>query len=360
MSIKRFAYMQVSAVEPFGVVALGPRPLFTIPRGPAAVRLAAVRSYPGHTWKKRLVRNFFTALVGVGLDSTISRKDPAPVSGISPGSFRQWLADTMRAVADRELYATIVWPATHDRGRIYVHFLDAAGKRQGFAKLSLDQLNSRLIDNERRALEIVTSLQLRRTKVPGVIASGVLQGSAWVVVEPTPAAARPLSARADVDLSENIREVAGPVVRREFTAVQTDWWWERLLTSTSVPPRFCEAAHGAAASGVEVCRVHGDLNHTNLLLEHDKLWMLDWEQSSENGPCFTDVICADIDRRWPRIMRFADRSLREFLATHWDGHSKEHQDKVLLALAFLAGANFPPALRLIDEWYPAQSETIPR
>ena len=292
-----------------------------------------------------------TTLVGARLDSIVSRKQLTPVAGLTSDAFRQWLVDVMHAVTDGELYPTIVWPATADRGRIYVHLLDASGNRRAFAKLSLDPLNSRLIDNERRALERLRNAQLQRTKVPAVIACGALEDKAWLIMQPTPADARPLGAHGTVDLSENIRELGGPVQRREFSAVQGEWWWERFTTASAVPRRFVDRAHHAAASGIDVCRVHGDLNHTNLLLQRDNLWMLDWEQSSEHGPVLTDFICANIDRAWPGIIRNPIRSLRQFLENHWNERAREHQNKVVLALAFLAGAGFPPALALIKAWH---------
>lgn len=342
--------MAAPEVDRFQTVRAGSRTLFSIPQAPFRVRRAAVRCYQGHTWKKRLIRNLISALVSMRADSILWSHESVPIVGVSSTAFQGWLSEITQALDELRLYPAIVWPANPKRGRVYVHLLDSRGGRKAFAKIGLDGLNSRLIENERRALETLQTMNLRRTKVPAVLSSGSLKGKSWLVVEAAPLEAQLTNWEAGLKLDENIREFGQPIRRVSFASIESQSWWERFTESPIATPSFLKAVLGCAAFGVDVCRAHGDLNHTNVLRSDNAIWFLDWEQSHENAPCLTDFICIAVDKRWPQMQRDPMASLAEFLRAHWKNREQDYRNQVLLALAFLGGAAFTPAIALIRAW----------
>src|SRR5580704_7087376 len=98
---------------------------------------------------------------------------------------------------------------------------------------------------------------------------------------------------------------------------------------------------------MEACRVHGDLNRTNVFRCRERYWIVDWEQSCKQGPKLTDTICADIDCRWPQTKLDPVSSLGAFAQAQFTEGDTQKFRNVVLALAFLFAADFPPATELI-------------
>lgn len=334
----------------FQVVRFGARPLLAMPSGGARLRQAAIRCYPAHSWKKVAVRSAMSAAVVCGLSGLLWRRTVLPLGNLTEGTFGSWLATVVERLHASDLMPVVVWPAQATRGRIYVHLLDHQGCSRGFAKLSLDQVNSESIRNECAMLERLSSLDLSLSRVPRILDSGFVAGHAYVVLESVPREARVSDWASDPPVDDRISEYAGDIRTMPFSQVEGLRWWQKFQEACGPIPAFAEAVRRGAAGGVEVCRVHGDLNQTNVLRAGAVLWLLDWEQSSEHGPCFTDAVCIEVDRRWSVSRRAPAASLRDFLEMQWKARPPEHHRRVLMALAFLCAAGFPPARVLVEQW----------
>jgi hypothetical protein len=329
------------------VVRWAKRPLLTIPSAPASVRLAAVRCYSGQTWKRRMVRGALGLAVRSGVAAWLWDQRFPPLGSLDGNTFRAWAAGVASQLGRSDLYPVIVWPPDPRRGRIYVHLLDAEARRAAFAKVALDQRNSDLLRNEERTLRALRTMHIAKSRIPEVFDSGTLAGHAYVVVESVPASAESVDFESDASLAENIREYAGPTRTLSSGALESLAWWQQFERWPAASQGFQEVVRQSACGGVEVCRVHGDLNRTNVLRADGETWLLDWERSSEQGPCLTDAICIDADRRWERTQRDPLASWRDFQAVHWDNRSKAYRHQVVLALAYLATVDFTPATTLI-------------
>jgi hypothetical protein len=248
------------------------------------------------------------------------------------------------------LRPVVVWPSRFSRGRIYVHLLDGQGRAKAFAKLALDRENSELIENEQRALERLHSLKLKRSKVPRILDSAYFGGQASLVVESFPDGARITNWATDPSINDCICEYSGETQTLSMSEVLKLRWWQEFQRTSGPIPAFAALVQETAAGNVEVCRVHGDLNRTNVMRSGDTVWLLDWEQSCELGPCLTDFLCIDVDQRWPASRRDPATSFANFLKAEWEGRSPDHQRRVILALAFLHAAGFPPASVLVQQW----------
>lgn len=336
----------------FQVVNVGARPLLAIPRGAPHIRAAAVRCYPGHTWKKRVVRALLRVAIFSGIDRVMWRDSAAPLEGLPAEEVESWIAEVRRQLARPDAQPVFVWPADAARGRVYGYWLDREARVAAFSKVALDRQNSDLIQNEQRALETLAGLRLQASRVPRVLATGRLRGFAYLIVETAPGDARITHWEQDPSIAEQVREYAGAVRTMQFSDVEPMSWWQRFTEAYRDHPALVETVQRAAADGVDTCRVHGDLNQTNILRTAAGVWLLDWERSCESGPCLTDTVCVEVDRLWPRTRQDAAGSLAEFLKTMWTGQSQEQRKRVLLALAFLCAAEFTPAIALLREWAP--------
>jgi hypothetical protein len=334
----------------FQVVRVGNRPLIALPSTSARVRRAAIWCYPAHSWKKVLVRSAISAAISSGISRLLWKNSLLPFDGPENSNLGTWL-DAIRArLGQPDLKPVVVWPSRFSRGRIYVHLLDMKGRVRAFGKLALDRENSELIENERRALEDLHSRTLKRCKVPQILDSGRFGELASLVVETLPDNARVTNWATDLSLTECIREYSGETQTVPLAEIQQEGWWQEFQRISGSMAAFAALVHETSSDNVEVCRVHGDLNRTNVMRCGDEVWLVDWEQSCEQGPSLTDFLCIDVDQRWPATSRDPAASLANFLAAEWDRRGAADRRRVLMALAFLHAAGFPPASVLVQHW----------
>ena len=111
--------------------------------------------------------------------------------------------------------------------------------------------------------------------------------------------------------------------------------------------------NAAVDHGIEVCLAHGDLNCTNVLLSktNDQVWLLDWEQSDHSAPILTDQVCMAVDKLWLANAQDASGNLKKFRDTFRYEDDSKKRGQIIMALAYLSAAGFPPALAMIEEWY---------
>ena len=111
--------------------------------------------------------------------------------------------------------------------------------------------------------------------------------------------------------------------------------------------------NAAVDHGIEVCLAHGDLNCTNVLLSktNDQVWLLDWEQSDANAPILTDQVCMAVDKLWLANAQDASGNLNKFRDTFRYEDDSKKRGQIIMALAYLSAAGFPPALAMIEAMY---------
>ena len=88
------------------------------------------------------------------------------------------------------------------------------------------------------------------------------------------------------------------------------------------------------------CLNHGDLGSENIFSTSDHLFLLDFENASLEAPFLVDPVGIYLSSK-PNISE-------EQLFHHFD---KEQQEDLLLALVYLAGNNFPPAIKILDCYF---------
>ena len=322
---------------------------------PSGMRCSAIECYPSHTWKKRWLRRGLMMASRLGLLTVLFPARGIPVLGVSDAAFSQWLEDICRAMGWDSVYPVFFWPGDPNRGRIYCYLLDPNGVRVGFCKFGLDSTNNRLIQREARTMEVLKEMDLKHCRVPDVLRSGDLGEHAYVVIETTPRGARAIDWEEDEGIESLVAEYAGASYRIDRQELESLDWWVELTRVFGSSPGLMQVLTDLADQGGEVCRVHGDLNRTTVLVDGSETWILDWEQSYSNAPVMTDQICMAVDRLWLAGAGDAAGKLRQLQNTFPVLQDEKLRGPGVLALAFLGAAKFTPALTILLEWFPEEA-----
>ena len=346
----------------FHLIKLGLRPLLAVPCGKHSLWGAAIDCYPAHTGKKRLVRKLLHWLAGIGLIRLAFPSRNFSLPGVGDVDFEAWISLLGEQLNMAELQPVLVWPADPLRGRVYMYLLDKQGEKVGFCKIGLNAKNNALINRERQALEHLQSMELKLSRIPKLLAHGELDGEisrdvdggAYLVVEMTPTDASKIDWQSDVSIEANIAEYAGSSRVIERAEVETLNWWSEVTCQFADRSLLMNEVNVAVDHGIEVCLAHGDLNCTNVLknASDHEVWLLDWEQSDHCAPILTDMVCVAVDRLWLANAEDTSGNLQKFEDAFIYENDPEKRAQIILALAYLSAAGFPPALAMIDAIYP--------
>jgi hypothetical protein len=341
----------------FHLIRLGSRPLLAVPCGKHSLWGAAIDCYPAHTGKKRLVRKLLHGLAGIGLIRCVFPARELSLPGVGKVDFEAWVALLCEQLHLVELQPVLVWPADPLRGRVYMYLLNKEGEKVGFCKLGLDAKNNALIKREQQALEHLQSMELKLSRVPNLLAHGNLNGEmgdgAYLVVEMTPADTRNIDWQCNAAIEANIAEYAGSGRMIERAEIKSLSWWPEVTRRFAGRSALMAEINVAVDQGIEVCLAHGDLNCTNVLLSgtNDQVWLLDWEQSDASAPILTDHVCMAVDKLWLTNAQDASGNLMKFRDTFRYEDDSKKRGQIIMALAYLSAAGFPPALAMIEAMY---------
>ena len=339
------------------MIKLGSRPLLAVPCGKHSLWGAAIDCYPAHTSKKRLVRKVLHGLARIGLIRWVFSARELSLPGVGGVDFEAWVALLCEQLHVAELQPVLVWPADPLRGRVYMYLLNKKGEKVGFCKLGLDAKNNALIERERQALEHLQSMELKLSRIPKLLAHGNLDGEMnggnYLVVEITPAKTRNIDWQSDASIEANIAEYAGSGRMMDRAEIESLSWWPGVTRRFANHSVLMDEINTAVDQGIEVCLAHGDLNCTNVLMSktNDQVWLLDWEQSDGNAPILTDQICVVVDKLWLANAQDASGNLKKFKDTFTYENDAMKRAQIIMALAYLSAAGFPPALAMIDAIY---------
>lgn len=326
-----------------------------VPESSFAIRKAALAHYPKHTTKRRMLRFAVDWGFRCGILSWVCPARPFSLEGMTTSRFEDWISHLAKVLGQAVIHPLIAWPGDPDRGRLYLYLLDGGGKMVAFAKLALDENNGKSIRNEATVLQQFQKRKPRTFQVPDLLAAGDWDGAQYLVSARVPAQAMAVDWDHELVPNEIVAEIGDG--RRWREADHPPSWWFSILDACRNFPEFNSAVRKAGKKGWELCRVHGDLNRTNVLRDGEVLWIIDWEQSLAEGPGRADEVCLTIDRWWNQNKgnpgQVERRECQETLFA-----DKQDPAGVVVALAFLHSLHFFPATALIREWTAADTETF--
>lgn len=318
-------------------------------------RLLALRSYRATTPHVRILRQLSLAATRGHLARSVwHTTDRVP-------DLKGFPLESCRELLDIELpegaFGAAVFRIRRDRARFYVNILDlGTGEVLAFLKVAQTPLERALLREETAAIALIeTSLAPigNRVRFPRGLIERDEAGYGFSAFEPLPRAARPLSQnRAAVldELSEEIGRLC-PTWKIDDPTELT-WWRQFVGRARRVPgaEAFISDLREAATGGVEVGLRHGDLTPSNVAVDGDQVWVVDWETSRVDVPAEIDMLSALHARTflWRHLRRDLARQVRFFMDVRRAGRVDEAQ--FLLCVAFRTAQGLADGTHIVEHW----------
>lgn len=332
---------------------MGNRNILAYPDAPATVRKQAVKRYRATTFRRFLVRQSAISAVACHLDKVFFAKEELFSDTCPLINFDDWLDYVNRDILmDPTLYPVILWPPHDDRGRIYVHFVSPRGEPRAFAKFSLDDTNNRELAAESGMLASFQANCPRTFHVPDLLENGEFESKRFMIVGAIPDSAKTAPSRFEWFPRDVIDELRSMVPMRicAGSSVEALPWWNRFRGLGESYWPFAAYLSSLPERLFRLTRVHGDFGPANIMTDGKKLWIVDWEQSTDLGPWLADEISFYLALNRKRILRSPFAARRAFACRYLGSDETGNGCDPLMALAFLAGAGLDTAQRLVQGW----------
>jgi glycosyltransferase involved in cell wall biosynthesis len=315
------------------------------------MRLAALRRFPFYSFKRRAFRRTLQIAIFLNLDWILSRRSRIPHPLMETLDFSAWMDRVKEKLQRFDLFPVIHAPVQAKRDRLYVHLLDNHGEPVAFAKIALDGLNNTQLSHETEMVSLLNANPPERFRVPALLCEGLFSGHRYIVLEPMPDGARAASMNWEM-LRGYLQELAEMETRvlNENDIRATPWWRDFSEIASGLSPQFIEEFQSLFSDFLPVGHVHGDPGVNNLVRVAGKLWILDWEGSSNVGPRRTDEVAYYLSSHQRRIIRYPRLAIYDFASVFLDRASLQDRRDVMAALAFLAARRLQAAWQIVRHW----------
>lgn len=265
-------------------------PRFLIPRHPAVVAAAAVRtSTTASSVRSRLVRAAGQVLARLGG----ARWAPHAVPLGGPGTFLQHLQE----VIGQELVASVHLGPPRANRKPVLHLMDERGRSVAFAKLGMNELTCRRVRNEAEALRRLADARTPGLVVPELLDTGRWEGLDYLVMKPVPT-------DSGLSSTDELRRRAIGALVGAFPTSQADLvrssWWSRTMSDldrcgdTEDATRLRAAAVRVSTrygrEAISQGAGHGDFSPWNVCAYPSHLVVWDWERFALDVPQGWDEI----------------------------------------------------------------------
>ena len=175
-------------------------------------------------------------------------------------------------------------------------------------------------------------------RVPSVIGHGTFQGHNFIILNPLPTKFRDAPFKWQA-IRHFFRQSIGPRVVLDASEVRATQWWQNFQTKApTIPANIVAQLDQLIEDGLPVGHIHGDLGSNNLVQADGQLWVIDWEESTRTGPRRSDEISFYLTTHQKEILRRPVAATEAFVQTFLTGGAREDWRDVIVALAFLYGA----------------------
>jgi glycosyltransferase involved in cell wall biosynthesis len=339
-----------SPSDPYFVYHFRGRPVVAVPVSDERLRRAGISRYPIYSFKRRIFRKVLQVAIFLRLDRFWSRKSALPAEFIGDLDFSALVEHFQKTLGQENLFPVIHRPPQVGRERLYIHLLNQSGEAVAFVKLALDQTNNEQLAREGKSLSHFRSRPPVGFAVPSLLGDGEFRGHRYILLSALPNGVRPVSDNWET-LKDHLQELAGaPVFLKPNQIRQTHWWKRYFDERESASEEFNAECARWISRGSWVGRVHGDLGVHNLARADGKLWVIDWEESSEVGPRRTDEIGHYLSTRQRHILRNPEAETRRFTQVFIHGATEEDRHDVIAALIFLYATGRHSARKIARFW----------
>jgi glycosyltransferase involved in cell wall biosynthesis len=327
------------------------RDVLAVPRRSKAVWLEGVKKYQPFTPKRQLYRTLLSSLIRFGGSRLVAVSRADPVDEDFGFNFKSWQTELEKRLGRPITHAIFTWPSEPSRRRLYAHFLDANLHAFAFVKLALRNDDHAKLATEAEALRAMSKLPFQKVRVPKLMSHDRFGEASYLVIEPLPVNAKPLSLKQDWDSSTLAAEFCGQRRRIGGAEIMNQSWWSAY--AKALQPEH-QAFHGELIRllplGTDVCRAHGDLGLANMVSDGECIWVFDWELSHAMAPALADAVGFFMSFTVGKIPRDPTAHLARFQDRFLSDNSEQQRLAVMLAVAFRRACGIPDASRLMTAW----------
>lgn len=325
--------------------------VLAVPEDSKAAALAGIAKFQPFTHKRRLYRMLMSGLISIGAARLAAVSRANPVDSEYRFDFSMWRTELETRLGRRIAHAIVTWPPQPSRRRLYVHLLDSNLEAFAFVKVACAEEDHAKLAVEADALSVLGQLPLRRIRAPKLVHHGCFEDISFLIMEPLPAAAKPLKLAADYDSSSLTAEYRGEAKRLSASQITALSWWSQYMKA--VRPEH-QAFHARLLQllplGSEFDRAHGDLGLANIVNDGNHIWILDWESYHAVAPALADSIGLFMSFTLAKTQRNPISSLRRIRENFLKDPSEARQLAVMLAVAFRHACGVPDAASIIRVW----------
>ena len=326
------------------------KPVIAVPDSSQKVKLAGLKCYRGITIRRASFAWMTRLLTRLRVDRLLTQPLDSSLSSLLPFNFQDWLDTLRQTMGAPSAEAVIVWPPQSDRGRIYVHLLDANARPLAFVKLSLDALNDDFLRNEAQTIEKLKALQLTSFHIPSLMETGKWNGHYYCVFEPIATDAKSVQSSWSSFPRDCVKEYAGQVRIIGVQQLTELDWWKSFWKVTSPESAFAQDVRIAQGHPIRVCRAHGDLGTMNMLRVDDQILIFDWEECCDDAPILTDELMFFLVLNQRKFLAKPVVGLRELNQRYLSGASAQRRCDVIMALTFIRASDKLVATKILYNW----------
>lgn len=325
--------------------------VLAVPQDSKAASLAGVSKFQPFTRKRRLYRMLMSGLISIGAARLAAVRRANPVGSEFRFDFAMWRGELEVRLGRRIAHAIVTWPPQTWRRRLYVHLLDAKLQSFAYAKIAFAQGDHAKLAVEAETLSVLGQLPLRKLRAPKLLHHGCFDEASFLIMEPLPAAAKPLKLAADYDSSALTAEYRGEIKRFSGSEIRGLSWWTAYAQALRPEHQFFHAELlRLLPLGAELDRAHGDLGLANMASDGHHVWIFDWESCHAAAPALADSIGLFMSFSMAKTQRNPLASLRRIRENFLADRSEQRQLAVMLALAFRHACGIPDAASIISVW----------
>jgi Phosphotransferase enzyme family len=283
------------------------RPRLLVPTAPRDAAATALRSYGGRLTRKAqlsygaVARSLSIAgPAALRCRMTVSPTDENPAAGID---------DHLSEVLERQVSIAVHLTPSRANRKPVIQAL-AGGERYpaAFAKMGVDSLTSRLVEQEARALKIVAAHEVRNLIVPAVVDYGDFAGHGVLTLRPLPTWL-PGRSPSLADVAAAAAEVAQLTKPNQGALADSGYWRgvQRRAADLPLTPRAVRLVQCVeritdqlGTTAVTFTASHGDWTPWNMWLTERGLLVWDWERFETTTPAGLDLLHFRLNDRFIR------------------------------------------------------------
>jgi len=269
--------------------------------------------------------------------------------------FNKDLSTWIEKTVQKKVHLCFFWPSPiRSVSRFYAFAVDLEGlKICAYLKIAMSEMECEMLSREVNANRRMQEVTCSCFAIPQCLACRRFGLNRSVAIfEPLPSDATSIKFDENSWNSEVLNAkncFAGDLVRLPPSELHNERWYNIIMSQLAPSTDFARQVLRSFSYGVDVCRTHGDFACHNFRRARKKLWIIDWEEYTEKGPCFADEICFFLCVRRFHLKWRLRKVFSAFSRCYLEGDEVRRR-RAVQALAFLYGLRISLGKEIVDHW----------